>query len=197
MRTSTAMSSGRLLEQITAQTGWQIFVEPGTTRNASAKFKNLPPGEALQMLLGDLEFRPRAADQRRAAALRFHHHGWKTPRSGCALPKSGTAKHVPNELLVKLKPGADIDALAKMYRRENHRPHGQARHLSSGICRCRRDRCRARASCKTTPTWPTWITITISIRRRRRRPLRIRVPAAGNLTLNPPGDSGQRHRRLD
>src|SRR6058998_3648488 len=47
---------GRLLEQITAATGWKVFVEPGTTHDVSAKFKDLPPGEALRLLLGDLNF---------------------------------------------------------------------------------------------------------------------------------------------
>src|SRR6266581_7416550 len=47
---------GRLLEQITSATGWKVFVEPGTTHDVSAKFKDLPPGEALHLLLGDLNF---------------------------------------------------------------------------------------------------------------------------------------------
>ena len=45
-----------LLEDIAHQTGWHIFVEPDTERNASTKFKNLPSGDALKMLLGDLNF---------------------------------------------------------------------------------------------------------------------------------------------
>ena len=45
-----------LLEDIAHQTGWHIFVEPGAERNASVKFKDLPSGDALKMLLGDLNF---------------------------------------------------------------------------------------------------------------------------------------------
>src|SRR5476649_2027432 len=45
-----------LLEEIARQTGWHIFVEPDTERNTSVKFKNLPSGDALKMLLGDLNF---------------------------------------------------------------------------------------------------------------------------------------------
>ena len=37
-----------LLEDIARQTGWRIFVEPDTERNASVKFNNLPSGEALK-----------------------------------------------------------------------------------------------------------------------------------------------------
>src|SRR5258708_30976583 len=53
------ISSGQLqplLRQIAASTGWQIFLEPGTTHAVSARFHNLPPGEALGLLLGDLNF---------------------------------------------------------------------------------------------------------------------------------------------
>src|ERR1700709_121602 len=45
-----------LLEQIAIGADWKIFVEPGTEHNASVKFKNLPSGDALKMLLGDLNF---------------------------------------------------------------------------------------------------------------------------------------------
>ena len=45
-----------LLEQITSATGWQVYVEPDVSRVVSAKFENLPPGEALRLLLGDLNF---------------------------------------------------------------------------------------------------------------------------------------------
>ena len=45
-----------LLEQIASITGWHVFVEPDSGRSVSAKFNNLPPGEALHLLLGDLNF---------------------------------------------------------------------------------------------------------------------------------------------
>ena len=45
-----------LLEDIAHQTGWHILVEPGADRLADVKFNNLPPGEALKKLLGDLNF---------------------------------------------------------------------------------------------------------------------------------------------
>ena len=45
-----------LLEDIAHQTGWHIFVEPGANRKADVKFSNLPAGEALKKLLGDLNF---------------------------------------------------------------------------------------------------------------------------------------------
>ena len=45
-----------LLEKIAADAGWHIYVEPDTTHSTSAKFKDLPSGEALKRLLGDLNF---------------------------------------------------------------------------------------------------------------------------------------------
>ena len=45
-----------LLERIASETGWQVFVEPDSGYKASAKFKGLPSGEALRLLLGDLNF---------------------------------------------------------------------------------------------------------------------------------------------
>ena len=103
----------QLLEQITAQTGWRVYVEPGTTHSASAKFKNLPSGDALRRLFGDLNF---ALVPRTNAASRLYVFTTKMENATQLIraPKTSTAKHAPNELLVKLKPGASIDDLAKM-----------------------------------------------------------------------------------
>jgi hypothetical protein len=104
-----------LLSDIAHQTGWHIFVEPGIDRKADVKFSNLPPGKALKKLLGDLNFayvpKTNEADQLyvfattlRAATMRV---------DVAATNKVAAARHVPNELIVKVKPGTDIDALAK------------------------------------------------------------------------------------
>ncbi|HVU28723.1 MAG TPA: S8 family serine peptidase [Verrucomicrobiae bacterium] len=100
-----------LLEQIAAQVGWKIYVEPGTERVASAKFKNLPSGDALRMLLGDLNFA--LVPQTNTPALLYV---FTTKiQNATRLVRTGKhAKHVPNELLLRVKPGTDIDALAKM-----------------------------------------------------------------------------------
>src|ERR1700733_8404963 len=45
-----------LLEDIAHQTGWHIFVEPGASHQASVKFRDLPAGDALQKLLGSLNY---------------------------------------------------------------------------------------------------------------------------------------------
>ena len=100
-----------LLEKIAVEAGWHIYVEPDTTHTTSAKFKNLPSGDALKMLLGDLNF---ALVPRTNGVPQLY--VFRTERQNATLlvrAPNATAKHVANELLVKLKPGTDIDALAK------------------------------------------------------------------------------------
>src|ERR1700719_3314041 len=45
-----------LLEKIAAAAGWHVYVEPGLEHNISVKFSDLPSGDALKMLFGDLSF---------------------------------------------------------------------------------------------------------------------------------------------
>lgn len=100
-----------LLEQIAKQAAWHVFVEPDTTHTSSAKFKDLPSGDALKMLLGDLNFAlvPQSNAIPRLYVFRTAIKNATQP----VLPPQTSPRHVPNELLVKLKPGTDIDALAK------------------------------------------------------------------------------------
>jgi hypothetical protein len=101
-----------LLEKIAVEAGWHIFVEPDTTHMTSAKFKNLPSGDALKMLLGDLNFAlvPRTNGVPQLYVFRTEMKNATRP----VLAPKAAARHVPNELLVKLKPGTDADALAKL-----------------------------------------------------------------------------------
>ena len=101
-----------LLEKIAVEAGWHIYVEPDTTHTTSAKFKDLPSGDALKMLLGNLNFAlvPRTNDVPQLYVFRTE---LKNATRQVLAPKV-TAKHVANELLVKLKPGTDADALAKL-----------------------------------------------------------------------------------
>lgn len=101
-----------LLETIARETGWRIYVEPGTTRNASAKFKDLPSGDALRMLLGDLNFA--LVPQTNAAPQLYVFRTVKQNATRLVRVAAAPAKHVPNELLLKLKPGVNIDDLAKL-----------------------------------------------------------------------------------
>jgi hypothetical protein len=104
-----------LLEDIAHQTGWHIFVEPGTARIASTKFKELPPDDALRMLLGNLNFA--FVPQTNGPDILYV---FTTQRENATQPVwqekpvVKRQRHVANELIVKLKPGADIDALARL-----------------------------------------------------------------------------------
>ncbi|MGD0745642.1 MAG: S8 family serine peptidase [Verrucomicrobiota bacterium] len=101
-----------LLETIARETGWNIFVEPSAARNASAKFNDLPSDDALRMLLGKLNFAlvPGTNGPTRLYVFTTRRENATQPVRAANAPP----KHVPNELLVKVKPGTDMDALAKM-----------------------------------------------------------------------------------
>lgn len=101
-----------LLEDIARQTGWHIYVETGATRNASVKFRNLPSADALRMLLGKLNF-ALVPGTNVPARLYVFTTRMENATQPVRVPR-GPPKHVPNELLVKVKPGTDVDALAKL-----------------------------------------------------------------------------------
>lgn len=105
-----------LLERVALETGWQVFLEPGATHNPSAKFKDLPAGEALHMLLGKLNF---ALIPQSAAPSRLYVFSTAinnaTQQIAPAQKKVVRAqpKRIGNELIVRLKPGGNIDEIAK------------------------------------------------------------------------------------
>jgi len=103
-----------LLEDIAHQTGWHIFVEPSAKRDTSVGFRDLPPGEALHKLLGPLNYaivpQTNGPQQLYVFTTRMEN---ATRRVYVAPPKVAAMKHVPNQIMVRLKPGADIDAIAK------------------------------------------------------------------------------------
>jgi hypothetical protein len=106
----------KLLEQIAAASGWRVYLEPGTTHQASAKFDDLPPGEALRLLLGSLNFalvshtndRPRLyvfrTSQSNATQL------IQPPGASAINPSTSI---IPNQIVVRLKPGVRIEDLAR------------------------------------------------------------------------------------
>jgi thermitase len=103
-----------LLEDIAHQTGWHIFVEPDTARKVDVKFSRLPSGEALKKLLGNLNFAFVPQTNEASQLYVFLTRRENATRRVNASPfKTAPAKHTANELMVKVKPGTDIDALAK------------------------------------------------------------------------------------
>lgn len=104
-----------LLEDIAHQTGWHIFVEPGLERKVDAKFTELPRGEALKKLLGEFNFAfvPQTNGPDFLCVFKTTMRAATQPVAAKLVAKTAPAKYVANELLVKVKPGTDIDALAK------------------------------------------------------------------------------------
>jgi Subtilase family len=105
-----------VLEDIAHQTGWHIFVEPGADRKVDVKFAGLPRGEALAKLLGDLNFafvpQTNGPDFLYVFTTTMR-HATRAVSAPLAAKTNAPAKRMADELLVKVKPGTDIDALAK------------------------------------------------------------------------------------
>jgi len=106
-----------LLEEVSSSTGWRVFLEPDTTCEVSAKFNRLPPGQALRLLLRDLNFA--LVPETNAASKLFVFrttmaNATQTVRPAKPAKTASKAKPIPNELIVRLKPGAKIDELARL-----------------------------------------------------------------------------------
>lgn len=102
----------QLLAKIAAATGWQVFLEPSASHNVSAKFNDVPPGEALHLLLGELNYAlvPGTNSGQRLFVFRTGREN-ATQLVRPSTPPNG--KLIPNELIVRLKPGANIEDLAR------------------------------------------------------------------------------------
>ena len=114
------IKSGDLLKtlgRIASQTGWRVYLEPGSIHKVSTKFQNLPPSNALRMLLGDLSFAVVPGTNAQSKLLVFHTtmgNATQLVRAAKAGAGAGQTNVIPNELIVRLKPGANIEALAKL-----------------------------------------------------------------------------------
>jgi hypothetical protein len=105
-----------VLEKISAATGWQVFLEPGTERTVSTTFQNRSPDKALDLLLGDLNRVllpptngvPRLLVFRTTEKEATHRIKGKGDRAS-----RKTGEPIPNELVVTVKPGTNIEELAR------------------------------------------------------------------------------------
>lgn len=105
-----------LLEAIAHETGWHIFVEPDTARTVDVKFQNEPRKEALKKLLGDLNFAFVPQTNEPSQLYVFTSRMANATRAVGATNETVAVKkpnHVANQLMVKLKPGANIEDVAK------------------------------------------------------------------------------------
>src|SRR5882762_9717821 len=107
----------KLLENLAEASGWQIYVEPETKHVVSTKFKDRSQGEALRLLLGDLSFALLPSQTNGPARLFVFRTSLQEATQLIKVPQKRpsekTGKPIPNELIVTLKPGVNIDELAK------------------------------------------------------------------------------------
>src|SRR5260370_72204 len=83
--------------------------EPSSARKVSAKFQNLEPGAALHLLLGDLNF-ALVPETNASPKLFVFRTSMRNAIQQVHPAKAGhgaEAKAIANELIVKLKPGAN------------------------------------------------------------------------------------------
>src|SRR5205823_935290 len=106
-----------VLESISTATGWQIYVEPDTEYTVTTRFQNLRPADALRRLLGELNFAllPQTNGPVKLFIYRNSVHEATQLIQVARKARPEASKAIPNELIVRLKPGAkeSIDALAK------------------------------------------------------------------------------------
>lgn len=110
-------SLDEVLHQIAAQTGWRVWVEPGTTARISTRFRDLPPGEALRRLLDRLNFAllPQSNGPPHLYVFRTSLQDATRPVI-VEVPSDSARKQAtraPREWIVRLKPGSDPESLAR------------------------------------------------------------------------------------
>ena len=106
----------RTLEKIGEATGWEIYLEPGTKRSVSTKFKGRPRDKALDLLLGDLGRVLLPQSNGLPSRLLVFRSAQKDATQLVSKPKEKddpTKNPIPNELVVTLKPGQSIDEIAR------------------------------------------------------------------------------------
>lgn len=104
----------QVLKAVAQYTGWKVYLEPNLSRTVSTKFKDLSTGEALRMLLGDLNFAivPETNGPNHLYVFRTSMGSAIQLISPSALVSTKKRSGViPNELIVTMKPGAKIDGL--------------------------------------------------------------------------------------
>jgi hypothetical protein len=106
-----------VLEGVAKLTGWHVFLESNTTLTVSTTFKDVPSGEAMRLMFPDLNFAfvPETNGPSQLYIFRTSRSNAKQqlPPVDLSSGKKLEATKIPNELIVRLKPGADIDELAK------------------------------------------------------------------------------------
>ncbi len=107
----------QLLQRVARSSGWHIYLDPGITNRIPARFTGKAPGDALRRLLGDYSYAliPETNGPARLYVFRSSRNQATQaiqPAAEAAEAKSNKGL-IGNELIVTLKPGESIEALAK------------------------------------------------------------------------------------
>lgn len=105
-----------VLEKVSAATGWQIFLEPGTEQTVSTRFQSRAPDKALDLLLGDLNrvlLPPTNGAPRLLVFRTTENKATQRIKGKDDRSSRNTGQPIPNELVVTVKPGTDIEDLAR------------------------------------------------------------------------------------
>ena len=105
----------KLLGKISALAGWRVIMEPGTSATITAKFKNVPPDEALTRLLGNINFTRDTSNGVSRLLVYRTVAGAATLPIEPSPPEPPRDYRIPNELIVSLKRNStkSIDDIAK------------------------------------------------------------------------------------
>src|SRR5688572_18762967 len=101
----------KTLEVISEATGWHVYLEPGTQRQVSTKFKDRSSDRALDLLLGNLGRALLPGTDGGPSRLLVFRTAQKDATQLIRAKKG--AKPIPDELIVRMKKGKDVDDLAK------------------------------------------------------------------------------------
>ena len=107
MPTSSPAISSVCSENISAATGWHVFLDPDARHSVSAKFKDLPSGEALHMLLGNVNFM--VVPRTNGASQLFVFRTAQRQATKRILAPPNPTKPIPRELVVTIKPGSKVN----------------------------------------------------------------------------------------
>lgn len=108
----------RVLQNVAAATGWQVYVEPEAETTVSVKFKGLPVADALRRLLGGFNFAlvPETNGVMRLYVFRTSMADATrpiTPPTATQAVTGARTNRLANELVVRVKPGTNIAELAR------------------------------------------------------------------------------------
>ncbi len=109
----------KVLQNIAAATGWHVYVEPEAETTISVKFATLPINDALRRLLGGFNFAlvPETNGVMRLYVFRTSMADATrpiTPTTTMPVVSSGKTNRLADELIVRVKPGTNIDELARL-----------------------------------------------------------------------------------